>query len=201
MPGGSAYTRNGLFYRLMEADVKNTQSWAVVYGGKTLAGPVKLPQRPIDGSESFRVFTVADMDITKYSVETVKVIKTIKQEDYDLFIHVGDFAYEIESREGATGDEFFQEMSTITKSIPYIITPGNHENFDKGRLMNYRFRMPNTDDSSRQNHFFDMVYKGAYFMFVNFDYYLRLNKLPEFEMEVFNWMKSRIDLLAKRKDV
>ena len=38
-------------------------------------------------------------------------------------------------------------------------------------------------------------------MFVNFDYYLKLNRYLEFEMEIFNWIKSRIELLNKRTDI
>lgn len=92
-------------------------------------------------------------------------------------------------------------MSKSTRKVPYIITPGNHEMYSNGDLFNYRFRMPNTnEDPIKKNHMYDMVFKGTYFMFMDFDYlYIYRDKKPD--EDLFRWMKERIEILNKRTDI
>lgn len=46
---------------------------------------------------------------------------------YDALIHVGDFAYDMDSNEGKTGDEFMNQLQSIAAYLPYMVCPGNHE--------------------------------------------------------------------------
>ena len=86
-------------------------------------GPINFPTRFRSTQDSFRIFVVADMDLSKESESTVAKIRDIKDDDYDMFVHVGDYAYEIEDYGGRSGDEFFQEMSKTSKRIPYLAVP------------------------------------------------------------------------------
>jgi acid phosphatase type 7 len=58
---------------------------------------------------------------------------------FDMLMHLGDFAYNVESNAGEKGDDFFRKMSPISARIPYIIVPGNHEMFDNSNFFNFRF--------------------------------------------------------------
>lgn len=198
------YNKKALFFKITDSHIDQAKSWSVYQGNQLKEGPMEFPKRLRSSNKDFRMFVVADMDLTPNSAPTVAKIREIEQKDYDFLAHVGDFAYEIEDNGGRVGDEFFQEMSKTSKLIPYLITPGNHEWFGEGNLLNYRFRMPNIDDSNlvRANHFFDFVYKGAYFMVVDFDYLNPWYKKPDDPyMEIFNWMAKRIEILNKRKDI
>ncbi len=142
------------------------------------------------------------MDITVNSLPTIAKIGSLSSTEYDFMLHIGDFAYEIEDDSGKKGDDFFQNMSRSMSQVPYMITPGNHENNNKGQLFNYRFRMSNTDATPlRENHYFDFVVKGVYFMVLNFDYFYRLYDYPSASRQVLDWMVRRIALLDKRSDV
>lgn len=46
---------------------------------------------------------------------------------YDAIIHIGDFAYDMNSEEARVGDEFMNQIQTIAAYTPYMVCPGNHE--------------------------------------------------------------------------
>lgn len=46
---------------------------------------------------------------------------------YDAILHIGDFAYDMDSNEGTVGDEFMRQIETIAAYVPYMVVPGNHE--------------------------------------------------------------------------
>lgn len=197
----TTYTKSSLFFKVNDEDFEEYSTWAVYQESKLMVQPVEFPARWRNDSSVFRMFVVADMDLTPNSSETIKQIEAINAQDYDLFVHVGDFAYEIEDRGGRKGDEFFAQMSKTSRKVPYLITPGNHELYGNGSLFNYRFKMPNTKGiPSRKNHFFDMVVKGTYFMMIDFDYLIIYEKSKP-EDVLFGWMKERMELLAQRKDI
>ncbi|XP_016978655.1 acid phosphatase type 7 isoform X4 [Drosophila rhopaloa] len=66
---------------------------------------------------------------------------------YDAIIHVGDFAYDMDSENGEVGDEFMRQVETIAAYVPYMVCVGNHE--EKYNFSNYRarFNMPGETDS------------------------------------------------------
>lgn len=47
-----------------------------------------------------------------------------------MVLHVGDFAYNLDSNNGETGDRFFSNIEPVTSSLPYMISHGNHEDGD-----------------------------------------------------------------------
>lgn len=46
---------------------------------------------------------------------------------YDAIIHVGDFAYDMHSKNARVGDEFMRQIETVAAYLPYMVVPGNHE--------------------------------------------------------------------------
>ena len=48
-------------------------------------------------------------------------------ETLDLFIHVGDYAYDLQDANGAVGDVFEEMIEPFTSRTPYNGCPGNHE--------------------------------------------------------------------------
>lgn len=48
----------------------------------------------------------------------------------DMFLHVGDFAYNLGSANGTTGDQFFRNIEQIAATTPYMVSHGNHEDGD-----------------------------------------------------------------------
>lgn len=46
---------------------------------------------------------------------------------YDAIIHVGDFAYDMNSENAEVGDQFMRQIESIAAYTPYMVCPGNHE--------------------------------------------------------------------------
>lgn len=40
---------------------------------------------------------------------------------------MGDFAYNLEDDNAKVGDEFMRQIEPIAAYVPYLVTPGNHE--------------------------------------------------------------------------
>ncbi|KAB0791705.1 hypothetical protein PPYR_03505 [Photinus pyralis] len=61
---------------------------------------------------------------------------------YDAILHVGDFAYDMNSHNGVVGDKFMKLIEPIAAYVPYMTCVGNHEeryNFSHYKM---RFNMP-----------------------------------------------------------
>ena len=198
--GGTPYKKKSLSALVFKEH--SICKWQLVFKNKILTGPYSLPSRALDNSKPLSMAIIADMDLTDNSKETVARLMELQEQDFDLLMHIGDFAYEIEDDGGQKGDDFFQQMSKVTRYIPYIVTPGNHENFANGSLFNYRFRMPNTGNNptnNRQNHLYDLFIKGVYLITLNFDYILQLR--PDDFIESLNWVEDRLKSIQNNPDV
>jgi len=114
---------------------------------------------------------VADMDYTPHASPTINKMIEDKNE-IDFFIHMGDFAYEIYDENGLKGDTFWSLQKDAISSKPYIVTPGNHENIDNTKFMNYRFRMPGgNDDINTRNNWYSFTVNNIHFVSINTDWY------------------------------
>jgi len=154
---------------------RNVQyEWAAELNGFIL-GPYPFIIRSGTETGDTKILYVADMDHGVVGVSTVRAMIHRGLHNYDMLIHGGDFAYDVNTNSGKNGDEFFQSMSGITARLPYIITPGNHENFDNAELFNYRFRMPNYS-AKFDNNIYAFRKNNVLFFLVNFDAFLYLNK-------------------------
>ncbi|KAF7242251.1 Acid phosphatase type 7 [Varanus komodoensis] len=61
---------------------------------------------------------------------------------YDVVLHAGDFAYDLDTEDALVGDAFMRTIEPVAASVPYMTCPGNHE--QKYNFSNYRarFSMP-----------------------------------------------------------
>nr|CAI5830104.1 unnamed protein product [Callosobruchus analis] len=66
---------------------------------------------------------------------------------YDTILHVGDFAYDMDTDNAAVGDQFMRQIQSIAAYVPYMTCPGNHE--EAYNFSNYRerFTMPSGTQS------------------------------------------------------
>lgn len=66
---------------------------------------------------------------------------------YDAAIHVGDFAYDMNTDDARVGDEFMKQIESVAAYIPYMTVPGNHE--ERYNFSNYRCVGARLSDSTR----------------------------------------------------
>ncbi|OAD52984.1 Iron/zinc purple acid phosphatase-like protein [Eufriesea mexicana] len=64
---------------------------------------------------------------------------------YDVAIHIGDFAYDMNTDNARVGDEFMKQIEGVAAYLPYMTVAGNHE--EKYNFSNYRSRFTMPGDS------------------------------------------------------
>ncbi|KAJ8719863.1 hypothetical protein PYW08_012038 [Mythimna loreyi] len=70
-----------------------------------------------------------------------------QRERFDVILHVGDFAYDMDTNDALVGDEFMRQIQPLAGVVPYMTCPGNHE--QAYNFSNYaaRFSMPGREGS------------------------------------------------------
>ncbi|XP_075976577.1 acid phosphatase type 7 isoform X2 [Anticarsia gemmatalis] len=70
-----------------------------------------------------------------------------QRDKFDVILHVGDFAYDMDTNDALVGDEFMRQIQPLAAVVPYMTCPGNHE--EKYNFSNYahRFTMPGKDSN------------------------------------------------------
>ena len=76
-----------------------------------------------------------DVTMLRLALETDSV-------SYDGIIHNGDFAYDLDSEMGETGDQFMRAIEPIASQLPYMVSEGNHEGGSTIVHYYHRFNMP-----------------------------------------------------------
>lgn len=195
------YESTSYFFSIPKSLSSNLNTWKV----KTITDSSYEVYMPSQGSLSppgeANIAIVADMDVSLISLPLLELMQNWDQSTFDFMLHVGNFAYMIEDNSGKKGDEYFEEMSKrATMKIPYVVTPGNHDMKDTGKLFNYRFRMPGGGDyTDRAAHYFSFRYKGVHYVTVNSD--LIFFHRPELKIDVLNWLRNELETASKDPEV
>ena len=79
-------------------------------------------------------------------MENPKSLKQLKidlnRSLYDLVLHLGDFAYNLDTNDGVVGDNFMNMIQPISSRVPYMTCPGNHESLENFTQYRLRYNMP-----------------------------------------------------------
>ncbi|XP_054169250.1 acid phosphatase type 7-like isoform X2 [Oppia nitens] len=97
--------------------------------------------------------------------------KAISKGQYDAVLHIGDFAYDMDSDNARVGDDYMRQMEPVAAYVPYMTVVGNHEaayNFS-----NYENRFTMIDHRSGQlnNHFYSFDVGPIHFIGFSSEYY------------------------------
>ena len=74
------------------------------------------------------------------------LIKSAQTLKYDFFLHVGDFAYNLNTDNGRRGDDFLSDIEGIAAYVPYMTVVGNHERHQNYTHYRNLFDMPGNTD-------------------------------------------------------
>uniref|UniRef100_A0A915D374 Purple acid phosphatase n=1 Tax=Ditylenchus dipsaci TaxID=166011 RepID=A0A915D374_9BILA len=171
------------FYR-----VGSPNGWSNIY---TFVG---LKERP-DGGFKYAVY--GDMG-NKNARSLGKIQREAQDNDFDVILHVGDLAYNLDTDEGKFGDEFMRQIEPAAAYVPYMTVVGNHENaYNFSHYVN-RFTMPN----SEHNLFYSFDLGAAHFIAFSTEFYFYWNY--GFEQIAVQWewlIKDLQKANANRKSV
>ena len=97
---------------------------------------------PDQFDNNYKVLVFGDLGV-KEDISRNQIINEIKTYDYRFMFHLGDLAYNLQEKAGLQGDIFLSRMQEAASKVPYMVIPGNHENWDNFSNYIYRFSMPN----------------------------------------------------------
>ncbi|TKR70396.1 hypothetical protein L596_022430 [Steinernema carpocapsae] len=111
------------------------------FGWSSIFSFVGLKSRP-DGGYRYAIYG----DMGNINARSLGKLQELAQKrDYDVVLHVGDLAYNLDTYEGTFGDEFMRQIEPIAAYVPYMTVVGNHENaYNFSHYVN-RYSMPQSD--------------------------------------------------------
>jgi len=110
-------------------------------------------------------------------------------------VHIGDFAYDMDTLEGYNGDIFMSQIQDIAAYIPYMVAVGNHEAGHNFSHYVNRFKMPNTPD----NMWFSWNIANAHFIAYSTEvYYERALWDPA---KQFAWLEQDLILANQQRNI
>ncbi|KAI1723870.1 calcineurin-like phosphoesterase domain-containing protein [Ditylenchus destructor] len=133
------------------------------YGWSSIFSFVGLKERPKGG---YRYAVYGDMgNVNARSLG--KIQRFAQSGDFDVVLHVGDLAYNLDTDEGKFGDEFMRQIEPAAAYVPYMTVVGNHEQeYNFTHYIN-RYTMPGTKD----NLFYSFDLGAAHFIAFSTEFY------------------------------
>ncbi|KAK0082357.1 hypothetical protein PV325_010639 [Microctonus aethiopoides] len=105
---------------------------------------------------------------------------------YDAAIHVGDFAYDMDSDNARVGDQFMRQIEGIAAYLPYMTVPGNHE--ESYNFSNYRARFSMPGESEGLYYSFNLG--PVHFIGINTEAYYFMNYGIKQLVNQFVWLEN-----------
>ncbi|UYV66162.1 ACP7 [Cordylochernes scorpioides] len=164
------------WYRVGE----NVTGWSRTFNVRT------LPDTP---DFSPRVAVYGDLGYEN-ARSVPRLISEVEADNFDFILHIGDFAYDLNSIQGKVGDRFFSMIEPMAAHVPYMVAAGNHELFWNFTNYKTRFDMPNTDD----NLMYSFKAGPALFLIISTEvyYFLELGG-AEAIIRQYRWLEKQLE--------
>ena len=127
-----------------------------------------------------------------------KLIDFQKCGAYDMVLHIGDMAYNLDTDDGRIGDKFMNKIQPFASKVPYMTCPGNHESADNFTQYRLRYNMPGAQSGSGNNLYYSFDVGDIHFVAISSElYYYSDYYNNEILMRQYNWLVN--DLAASNK--
>lgn len=183
-----------------EYSVGGTCFWSPLY---TFAGRTHTFSPPApDTSAEVSVIITGDWGGGKLGTYSAYLMeKDILSSHYDCVFHLGDFAYDLNDREGRQGDDWLNLIQGVSARLPYFTVPGNHEVDYNMTHYNNRFKMPVNEANQGVGWFYSFNLGLVHFIVLNTEQYFE-DHLVESIKTHKNWLLQDLAQVNKnRKNV
>ncbi|XP_031746130.1 acid phosphatase type 7 isoform X3 [Xenopus tropicalis] len=115
--------------------------------------------------------------------------KETQMDMYDVILHVGDFAYDLDKDNAQIGDKFMRQVESVAAYLPYMTCPGNHE--EAYNFSNYRnrFSMPGTTEGL----WYSWNLGPAHIISLSTEVYFFINYGKELLAEQYRWLQKDLE--------
>ncbi|XP_076359677.1 acid phosphatase type 7 [Tachypleus tridentatus] len=115
---------------------------------------------------------------------------------YDVVLHVGDFAYDMDTDNARVGDEFMKQIEPIAAYVPYMTCVGNHE--QAYNFSNYVNRFSMVEKTGKMNnHFFSFDIGPAHVIGFSTEFYYFTNYGWRQIVEQYQWLEKDLKEASK----
>lgn len=173
-------------HRVLIPNLKEKTRYEYIVGSDLGWSPVfsfLVPQINPNWSPSVAIFG----DMGNENAQSLAYLQKESEQDmYDAMIHVGDFAYDMDTQNAKVGDQFMRQIQQIAAYVPYMVCAGNHE--EKYNFSNYRnrFSMPGGQESL----FYSFDLGPVHFISISTEVYYFLNYgLKSLTMQ-YQWLEK-----------
>ena len=149
----------------------------------------------LKGPSASRLETSSEVKVVSFGNHDTNGTATfdaLAKEKADLYILVGNYAFDVNDDSGLRGDQYFSWMEAVFARTPVLLTAGSRENFQNTEFFNSRFMMPGTRKPTDNNLF---AVNSQYFQLLalNFDFLILNPSLVDF------FEMSFVDVIKKFK--
>ncbi|PAA79726.1 hypothetical protein BOX15_Mlig013175g4 [Macrostomum lignano] len=118
---------------------------------------------------------------------------------YDAILHVGDFAYDMQEQDGATGDQFMQMIQPIAARLPYMTCVGNHEFMYNFSHYKNRFTMPKGFGGDGESMFYSFDLGPAHIIGISTEFYFFVEYGVDQLKSQYDWLQADLERASKNR--
>ncbi|EGD76186.1 hypothetical protein PTSG_11654 [Salpingoeca rosetta] len=119
---------------------------------------------------------------------------------YDLILHVGDFAYNMDTDEGKRGDAFMNMIEPLAGHVPYMTCLGNHETAYNFSHYTERFAAIAQTTTSGNNWWFSWDVSVVHFVALSSEIYYNFYLYPYVKItEQLQWLERDLQRVDRSK--
>ncbi|KAL5022477.1 hypothetical protein ScPMuIL_001632 [Solemya velum] len=111
---------------------------------------------------------------------------------YDALLHIGDFAYDMNTDNARVGDEFMEQIEPIAATLPYMTCPGNHEQAYNFSHYKNRFAMPT--DMYGEKMFYSFDIGPAHIISLSTEYLFYLQYGDAQAARQYEWLEQNLKM-------
>ncbi|KAI6193172.1 Purple acid phosphatase [Aphelenchoides besseyi] len=186
------YGENGKFGRTVKATISrfvdSGKARTVRYIHRALIKGIQAGHQYKRGTGGFVYAIYGDLGYEN-ARSLAKLNRWAQDRAFDMVIHNGDIAYDLDRNNGSVGDEFMRQIEPMSAYVPYMVTAGNHEQV--------------TDTSAPDlNLYFSFDLGAAHFVTINSEAYYFLNYGKAQVKTQWNWLINDLKkAIRNRKNV
>ncbi|XP_053210301.1 acid phosphatase type 7-like [Panonychus citri] len=194
---GGSERRSMLIHRVLLTNLVPGQTYMYHVGSEFGWSPIFWFAAVKNGSDwSPRLAVFGDL-----GNENAKTLPRLQEDAqsgaFDAILHVGDFAYNLDTDNARVGDQFMRQIEPIAAYVPYMTAVGNHEQaYNFSNYVN-RFSMMDSKSGQINNLFYSYDIGPAHFITFSTEFYFFTNYGQSQLFTQYEWLEK--DLIEATK--
>jgi len=151
----------------------------------------------MDMSSPIRIALFGDFGVV--NDESLNLLLALnKKDDFDMVIHVGDFAYNMDDDNGKLGDDFMNQIAPISSNVPYMTCLGNHEHNQNFSHYTNRFSLISETTPSGNNWYYSFDISTVHFVALSTEIYYDIENYSLLKQQ-YDWLSNDLSSVDRNK--